>query len=106
MGTGHFDGGLIGIIRDRLEVALRDREVVAVSALRSGLAAIGNAEAVRPDRVPAALRVRCQARTRSEQPTRALGTIARPPSKGHAATRNRPEARGAPRRHRALDRAT
>jgi hypothetical protein len=48
------DGGLVGILRDRLAAALRNRDLVAVSALRSALAAIGNAEAVPPDRVPLA----------------------------------------------------
>lgn len=52
MGTDGLDGDLGGILRDRLEVALRARDLVAVSALRSALAAIGNAEAVPPERVP------------------------------------------------------
>ena len=58
MGTGDRGGEAGGSIPGRLGVALRqalrDRDVVAASALRSTLAAIGNAGAVPPDRVPAA----------------------------------------------------
>jgi len=58
MGTGSTDGDTDDLVRERLAAslrqALRDRDLVATSALRSALAAIGNAEAVPPDHVPAA----------------------------------------------------
>jgi uncharacterized protein YqeY len=58
MATGSVEGDPGGITRERLAVALQQamlgKDVVAASALRSALAALGNAEAVPPDQLPAA----------------------------------------------------
>jgi uncharacterized protein len=58
MGTGSTERDAGDLIRDRLagslRQALRDQDLVAASALRSALAAIGNAEAVPMDQAPAA----------------------------------------------------
>jgi uncharacterized protein YqeY len=43
---GRIDGGIRGRLQVALRSALRDRDMAAASALRSALAAIGNAEAV------------------------------------------------------------